>query len=99
LIRLTESIQSDAEKLRDRSADVVLAPADIIRRADALLEQTVQLKKQTPKTLFRLRLVEIGLPLALSCVSILLAWSYPLTESRCYEIKEELKKRRAESAV
>ena len=41
-------------------------------------------------TLFRLRLVEIGLPLALSIVSILLTLRYPLTEARCYEIKEAL---------
>ena len=39
-----------------------------------------------------MRLVEIGLPLALSCVSILLTLRYPLTEARCYEIKEALKR-------
>jgi GPH family glycoside/pentoside/hexuronide:cation symporter len=43
-----------------------------------------------------LRLVEIGLPLALSVVSIFLTLRYPLTEARCYEIKEALKQRRAE---
>ena len=49
-----------------------------------------------PRTLFRLRLVEIGLPLALSVVSILFVLRYPLTEQRCYEIKELLKQRRGE---
>ena len=99
LIEHTASIKSAAESLRERSANSAAAPEEIIRDAEALLDQTVELKKQTPTTLFRLRLVEIGLPLALGCVSILLTLSYPLTEARCYEIKEELKKRRAESAV
>jgi Na+/melibiose symporter-like transporter len=43
-----------------------------------------------------LRFVEIGLPLALSCVSILLTLRYPLTEARWREIKETLDKRHAE---
>ena len=38
---------------------------------------------------------EIAVPLALSIVSILLTLRYPLTEARCYEIKEALKQRRA----
>jgi glycoside/pentoside/hexuronide:cation symporter, GPH family len=98
LIERIDTIRSEAELLRGRSANAVPAPAEIIRHADELLGQTVELKKQTPKTLFRLRLVEIGLPLALSCVSILLTLRYPLTEERCYEIKEALKKRHAEAA-
>jgi Na+/melibiose symporter-like transporter len=78
---------------------VVATPANVVREADALLKQTTLLKEQTPKTLFRLRLVEIGLPLVLSFVSILLTLRYPLTEARCYEIKEALKKRHAELAT
>ena len=49
-----------------------------------------------PQTLFRLRLVEIGLPLALSIVSIFLTLRYPLTEARCYEIKAALQARHAQ---
>lgn len=71
---------SDATKLAEASSD--------------MLRQTVFLRRQSPSTLFRLRLVEIGLPLLLSVVSILLTLRYPLTEERCYEIKELLKKRR-----
>jgi Na+/melibiose symporter-like transporter len=44
-------------------------------------------------------MVEIGLPLVLSVVSILLTLRYPLTETRCYEIKEALEKRRAGQAT
>jgi Na+/melibiose symporter-like transporter len=71
-----------------------IKPADFVRRADALPDLLLELRKQSPRTLFRLRLVEIGLPLALSVVSILLTLRYPLTEQRCYEIKELLKQRR-----
>ena len=74
-------------------------PASLIDEVDEILQQTTQLKKQAPQTLFRLRLVEIGLPLLLSIVSILLTLRYPLTEARCYDIKEALKKRHAELAT
>jgi len=65
----------------------------LIEQVESVLENTVLLKQQSPKTLFRLRLVEIGLPLVLSVVSIFLTLRYPLTEARCYEIKEALKNR------
>ncbi len=96
LIERADAVRSKATALRARSASLVAAPADMVREADALLEQTSLLKQQTPQTLFRLRLVEIGLPLVLSLVSIFLTLRYPLTEARCYEIKEALEKRRGE---
>ena len=99
LIEHVDSISSEAKDLRARSASLVATPADVINKADELLQQTNQLKKQAPRTLFRLRLVEIGLPLVLSIVSILLTLRYPLTEARCYDIKEALKKRHAELAT
>ena len=96
LIERTDSLRSQAAALRARSNGVAATPADVVRETGALLQHTTLLKQQTPGTLFRLRLVEIGLPLVLSCVSILLTLRYPLTEARCYEIKEALKKRHAE---
>jgi GPH family glycoside/pentoside/hexuronide:cation symporter len=71
----------------------------VIRLANNFLQQTTYLKQQAPKTLFRLRLVEIGVPLALSIVSILLTLRYPLTEARSYEIKAALQQRHAETAA
>jgi len=97
-IERVDAVRSEAVALRARSAGLVAAPADLAREADALLEQTDLLKEQTPTTLFRLRLFEIGLPLALSCVSILLTLRYPLTEARWREIKEALNRRHAERA-
>ncbi len=95
LIERTDSVRSEAESLRARKYSLAANPADLKDEADALLRQTMLLKQQTPQTLFRLRLVEIGLPLSLCIVSILLTLRYPLTEARCYEIKEELKRRHA----
>ena len=45
---------------------------------------------QAPRTLLWLRIIEIGLPLVLSIISISLTLRYPLTEARCYEIKAQL---------
>jgi len=47
----------------------------------------------------RLRLFDISVPLMLSVASITLLLHYPLTEARSYEIKEALKRRRAELAA
>jgi hypothetical protein len=99
LTERADSIRSQATALRGRSTSMADTPADVAREADALLEQTVLLKQQTPKTLFRLRLFEIGLPLVLSVVSLLLTLRYPLTEERCYEIKEALKERHAARTI
>jgi GPH family glycoside/pentoside/hexuronide:cation symporter len=98
LIERTDALHSEAVGLRERSAGLVAAPADLDHEASTLLEHTTLLRKQTPTTLFRLRLFEIGLPLALSCVSIMLTLRYPLTEARAYEIKQALEKRHAEQA-
>ena len=79
------------EKLAEDAGD----PALSRRVAGELAAQAQLLRRQSPATLFRLRLVEIGLPLALSLVSILLVLRYPLTEQRCCEIKQLLRRRRA----
>jgi hypothetical protein len=54
------------------------------------------LTKQTPYTLFMMRLVEIGLPVLLSVFSIFFLLRYSLTEKRSQEIKELLKQRNEE---
>jgi GPH family glycoside/pentoside/hexuronide:cation symporter len=51
------------------------------------------LTKQTPYTLLMMRIVEIGLPILLSLLSIFFVIRYSLTEKRSHEIKELLKKR------
>ena len=49
---------------------------------------------QTDTTLLLLRVFEIGLPIGLCVISLLLIRMYPLNEARAYEIKDALKKRR-----
>jgi GPH family glycoside/pentoside/hexuronide:cation symporter len=99
LVDHLKTIRARAEVLQASSTNRATTPAELIRAADEILDQTMLLKRQAPKTLFRLRAVEIGLPLLLSTVSILLTLRYPLTEARCYEIKEALKRRRGEPAL
>jgi len=53
--------------------------------------EIVALKKQTPYTLLMMRVVEIGLPILLSIISLFLIFRYTLTEKRSLEIKELLK--------
>ena len=86
-----EKLAGDARRVSDAGDS-----AQLLRVAGELLQHSEFLRRQSPETLFRLRLVEIGLPLALSVVSILFMLRYPLTEQRCYEIKELLKQRRGE---
>lgn len=99
LIEQTQAFRSQAIALRERSKDLAANPTEVTQQSIALLEQTTPLKQQTPLSLFRLRLFDIGVPLTLSVVSILLLLSYPLTEARSFEIKDALAKRRAAGAA
>jgi GPH family glycoside/pentoside/hexuronide:cation symporter len=98
LINLTDALGAKIASLRERTTSLANTPEAVIQEADSMINDTKRLKKQLPQTLFRLRLVEIGLPLALSIVSIFLTLRYPLTEARCYEIKEALRARHAQQA-
>ena len=49
--------------------------------------------RQSPRTLLMMRVAEIGLPLILCLGSAMLALVYPLTDTRCYQIKDALMKR------
>src|SRR4051812_1179903 len=93
LIQQVDSVRADAATMRDKNSGTAAAPDDVAANVDTLLEKVALLKQQSPHTLFRLRFVEIGLPLLLSVVSIFLTLNYPLTEARCYEIKAALKAR------
>lgn len=99
LVEITQSFNAKIAALRDRGKELANAPNDVVKESTTLLEQTTPLKQQTPLSLFRLRLFDIGVPLALSVVSILLLMRYPLTEARSFEIKDALAKRRAAAAA
>jgi glycoside/pentoside/hexuronide:cation symporter, GPH family len=89
-----ESMRSRIATLQGNREKLAAEPQLLATAADELAGQISLLRRQSPLTLFRLRFVEIGLPLALSVISIVLTLRYPLTEARCYEIKEILKQRR-----
>jgi GPH family glycoside/pentoside/hexuronide:cation symporter len=91
-------VRATARTLLASTADLVARPQELSAESGALLQQILLLKQQAPTTLFRLRLVEIGLPLLLSVVSIFLTLRYPLSEARCHEIKRELELRHASVA-
>ncbi len=90
------AVDSQIQDLRESSSHWATDPCQLAGQAEQMLLQTIELKQQPAQTLFRLRVVEIGLPLVTSIFSILLVMRYPLTESRSYEIKELLIKRRGQ---
>jgi len=84
-----ETISNEiSERLMLMKANPTLA---VIQSEIKATEQNiVPLKKQTPYTLLMMRIIEIGLPIILSLISILLILRYTLTEKRLVEIKELL---------
>lgn len=99
LLECLNRIRVRVESLQTNVTRLAADPAELVVEAEDILQDVKLLKAQAPETLLRLRIVEIGLPLMLSVVSILLTLRYPLTEARCYEIKAALEKRRAESVT
>lgn len=63
--------------------------------AKSLLADIKGLFVQSPVALRRLLVVEIGLPILLCVISLLLLRLYPLSEKRAYEIKAILEERKA----
>ena len=54
----------------------------------------VALETQPEKTLFLLRIFDVGVPLATSALAIAIMLTYPITEQKAYEIRAELERRR-----
>jgi GPH family glycoside/pentoside/hexuronide:cation symporter len=54
----------------------------------------VDLGAQTERTLFLLRVFDVGVPLATSAIAIFVMLTYPITEQKAYEMREELELRR-----
>lgn len=72
------------------SLDASLDPEIFERGIRAVDAKIVPLKLQSPLTLLRMRVVEIGLPILLSIFSMFFVMKYALTEERSLEIKEAL---------
>ena len=67
--------------------------SQIVSVLDVIETELPTLSLQAPATLLRMRVVEIGLPLLLSLISLWFTRRYPLTEERCQEIKRALQER------
>lgn len=83
IIRHTKALQTEAAKW-------VSKPEALHHEIEKILHEATALSQQAPRTLLMLRIIEIGLPLLLSLISIALTLRYPLTEARCYQIKTKL---------
>ena len=69
-------------------------PLPVLEKQITAIEKDIApLTKQSPYTLLMMRVVEIGLPLLLSIVSLSVLLGYSLTEKRSQEIKNLLKQR------
>lgn len=53
---------------------------------------------QAERTLFLLRVFDVGIPLVAAAIAILLVMAYGITEQRAYEIRAELERRRGKQA-
>jgi GPH family glycoside/pentoside/hexuronide:cation symporter len=54
---------------------------------------------QSERTLFLMRLLDIGVPALTSALAILLVAAYPLTEAMAHEVRTQLEKRRGRAGV
>ena len=91
---LSRNIKGVDERLANMNPSMSLDLFD--EELGTIENEMVLLKKQTPYTLLMMRVVEIGLPLLLSLISIFFILRYSLTEERSHEIKELIRKRNLE---
>jgi hypothetical protein len=98
LANRAEEVEALVTDLSRNARDLAASPQDLKTTLGMLAQAVLSLKAQSPATLFRLRAIEIGLPILLSVVTVALLAGYPLTEKRCYEIKAELDRRKRASA-
>lgn len=61
-----------------------------IHKLDEITQKIPSLKRQSPFTLLMMRVVEIGLPVIMSILSLIFIFRYNLTEKRLQEIKQTL---------
>ena len=74
----------ETESLQKKATEVVDKPDILYSKIENLLHKSTALSIQKPRTLFLLRIIEIGLPLLLSLVSIVFTLLYSLSDERCY---------------
>ncbi len=90
LLEASRQVKKGLQSLLSKTLLTASNTKEVLNTLDTNLPK---LSLQAPHTLLRMRIVEIGLPLLLSLISIWFALRYPLTEQRCLEIKLALDER------
>lgn len=85
LVGVTEDINEELSKINHKKSSLAIKVA-----FQNIKEKSAILTKQTPRSLLLMRVVEIGIPLILCLIPIVLTTRYKLTDSRCEEIKRAL---------
>jgi GPH family glycoside/pentoside/hexuronide:cation symporter len=98
LLEYVQVVEAGLDALENDLEERDIQSAVLASRVEALREVAMRLSRQEPGSLLRLRVIEISLPILLSAVSLLLVFRYPLSEDRCYEIREILQQRHAAAA-
>jgi GPH family glycoside/pentoside/hexuronide:cation symporter len=73
--------------------NVSMTKEEMMNTLKIIDQKIVPLKRQSPYTLLMMRVVEIGLPVVLSIISMIFLLHYALTERRSHEIKDLLRQR------
>jgi len=73
--------------------DASLPTANLADSLERIEAQIAPLKKQAPFTLLMMRIIEIGIPLIMCILSIMVVIGYKLTEKQTHQIKLELQLR------
>lgn len=87
-----------AINLKLSSLNLTGSPDQILSELENIERDIPLLTRQTPFTLFMMRVVEIGLPVLLSLFSIIFILRYSLTEQRSHEIRELIVQRGRENS-
>lgn len=94
----TEALNASATRLGQALAEARSAKDPALLReavsAPQVSDALLQLTRQSPDSLFRMRVIEIALPILLCMVSLFFALQYPLTDQRCREIQIALAERK-----
>ena len=92
LVGVTEDINEELSKINHKKSSLAIKEA-----FQNIKEKSAKLTQQTPRSLLLMRVIEIGIPLILCMIPIVLTLRYKLTDSRCEEIKRALDARSEQS--
>jgi len=96
LRELLSEIRGKTEALLTAHKSDALALERVRDDSVQMIDLALDAMQQSPTAMYRLRVIEISLPLIMSLLSLFLVFRYPLTEERVYENKRLLEERNNE---